>query len=174
MTTSLTRERELATELLGVLEKISLAEEQLITLSGRRQEILTSLNDGSKPLAASSPTVEAKSTPKSKPVASKKAGVEPVPDITPEAQADYEQQDELYAAGIEKITDAQGRMIFALLKDIDGDVAKKSIIKGIIAEQHHGWRLESTKDLSKVWAGDVITYLQNHTTEQLQQFVVPF
>lgn len=162
------REVELTRELLDVLVNIEASEVSLASLKKRRLEILTSLNDGKILPTTNLDMVE------EKPKTRAKKPVEPTPDITPEAQADYEKQDELYGAGVESMTLAQGRMIFAVLQSDHGftnDVDKKAVIAGIIAKLHNGWKLESTKDLSKVWAKDVIDYLQTHSTADLQEFV---
>ncbi len=78
----------------------------------------------------------------------------------------------VYEAGLPKITDAQGRMIFAMLTNnhaILADEDKKAVIRGIVKEEH-GVDIESTKDLSKVWAGDVINYIQKAKTDDLKKF----
>ncbi len=78
----------------------------------------------------------------------------------------------VYEAGLPKVTEAQGRMIFALLTNdhaILADEDKKAVIRGIVKEEH-GVDIESTKELSKVWAGDVITYIQKAKTEDLKKF----
>lgn len=78
----------------------------------------------------------------------------------------------VYEAALPKITEAQGRMIFALLTNdhaILADEDKKAVIRGIVKEEH-GVDIESTKDLSRVWAGDVITYIQKAKTEDLKKF----
>jgi hypothetical protein len=79
---------------------------------------------------------------------------------------------EVYEAALPKITEAQGRMIFALLTNnhaIVPDEDKKAVIRGIVKEEH-GVEIKSTKELSKVWAGDVITYIQKAKTEDLKKF----
>lgn len=103
----------------------------------------------------------------------KRTPVEPQPDITPEQQTEYEKMDELYNAGEEKASDAQKRMIFALLgteHGIANDEDKKAVIVGIIKQQHNGWVLESTKDLSKTWATGVIDYLKKAKAADLAKF----
>jgi hypothetical protein len=110
-----------------------------------------------------------------KPVKSspKKAAPDPAQPITAAEQAEYEKIDDLYSAGVEPATDGQKRMIFAMLgstHNIVSDVDKKAVIVGIIKEHHNGWVLESTKDLSKVWATDVIDYLKKHSSADLKKF----
>lgn len=83
---------------------------------------------------------------------------------------------DLYDAAVEPMTPAQGRMIWAMITKEHGftnESDAKVIIKGIVRADHQV-EIESTKELSKVWAGDVITYLQKHTKADLQKFVIPF
>ncbi len=143
---------ELATELVEVLSQIAAAQLAVQELGARRDEILTSLHDGLQ-------------TP---------VAVSPQPPDEPKQTADEAMA--LYEAGVEKMTTAQSRMIWALLSKnhgVDEENAKR-VIRGIVAQQHLGATLESTKDLSKAWAIDLITYLQEHPTKDLEKWIVPF
>jgi len=79
----------------------------------------------------------------------------------------------VYDAAMPKITESQARMIFGMLTRDHGIVPvedKKAIIHGIVKEEH-GVEIESTKELSKVWAGDVITHIQKAKTEDLMKYL---
>lgn len=94
-------------------------------------------------------------------------------ELTPEQAEAQRKAIELYEAGIEKRSDAQMRMVFALLgnHDIRNEAEQKDVIWGIIAEQHHGETLSSTSELSKVWATDLIGFLNTAKSGELNKFL---
>jgi hypothetical protein len=100
------------------------------------------------------------------------------PDPTPkEPGKELDDALNLYDATYERRTDSQMRMIFGLLNKEHGikdEVEQKAVIVGITAKLHEGEIIGSTKDLSKQWAGDIIDYLQKHSTEEVKTFLIPF
>lgn len=97
----------------------------------------------------------------------------PVPEPTPEQQAAEKEAMELYEAGVEKRSDAQMRMIFAILgnHNLRGENEQKQVIWGVIAEQHHGETLDSTKNLSKAWATGLIDFLNKAKPGTLNKYL---
>lgn len=116
---------------------------------------------------------EARAAVKGNVKALKEAKGTPLPVLTPEQEAAQKDAMELYEAGVEKRSDAQLRMIFALLgnHDIKTEQEQKDVIWGIIGEQHAGHTLSSTKDLSKVWATGLIDKLNKAKPGELDKYL---
>lgn len=190
-------ELDLSRELSEILEQIQGTEAVLGQLYQRRVEILTSLHDG-----AGEPTKAPAKAPVKRKKASKTESIEESqttkvpanleefsaaigkPDgaiytapMTEESAKAADEAMTLYNEGVEKRSDAQMRMIFALLGNhgITDETEMKQVIWAIVAKQHNGETLESTKDLSKVWATNLIDELNKAKPGELNQYLeVPF
>lgn len=184
-----------AQELVTVLEQLATLEtrrEQLIAaLAGvRLEEIALVDHDGTPTMVV---TGESKRTTFSEladkpkqPRTSEEILADPsMGSRTPEEQAKVEADAmDVYEANVDPATTAQKKMIFGILSKqfgIKGDDELKQAIVAIIAHQHHGIKLESiSKELSKVWAGGVIDYLESGpSTKEVMEIIkqlkdVPF
>lgn len=155
----ITGQLALVAELKATLEKLATAQVKVDKLRLESNQLIQTLSDGrhwqpTNEQDNASPAVVAQTTPLSE----------------SEAWA-------LYDAGVEKRSQSQMNMIFALLAkfDIKDEPSMKAALWGIIKQQHGDMVVpESTKELSKAWASGVIDYLTKATKKDLDQWVVPF
>ncbi len=200
MTPDIQTQLKLAKELAETLEALAIIEadiarllEDQTALQNIRHQILQSLSDTAttpKKASKTKASPDAKLTPRAVETAAQSPdsakSEESTPRITPDPLAGAKafdtamsQQDKekeawkLYDDGIEKRSDKQMARIFAILgsHDFKEEFILKQIIWGIVAMQHGGQTLDSTKNLSKAWAQDLNDYLTDAKKEDLAKFI---
>lgn len=104
------------------------------------------------------------------------APMRPESTATDADREEWRKQDE-FMVGVDPISDAQLRKIFATLGGLgikDNDT-QKQIIYGLIADQHDGYIIKSTTELSKAWAIGLIDVLEKSRADDLLlKYETPF